>query len=282
MSVARGLLSLFSCVAALSASLSAAPANACGVESPCEVAKGYYLRRLPAGWDGKSPVPVVVYFHGYGANAEEIMADQGFSNAVSALGALFVAPNGIGTAWSFGAGNMPQRRDDVAFAKAVLDDIEKRYPIDKSRILATGFSIGGSMTWWLSCQLPGRFTAFAPVAGAFWNPLPQSCPAGPVAIRHIHGTDDKTVPMAGRALANGKFVQGDVLESWRRRLAWNGCTTKPDAESATGDLTCRSWSAKSCASGRPLELCLHTGDHIIEPEWLTSGFRWMERGGRAE
>lgn len=253
-------------------------ASACGFESPCEVANGYYLRRLPAGWDGKSPLPVVVYFHGYGASAEEIMRDEGFSQAVSALGALFVAPNGVNTAWSFGAGNMPQRRDDVAFTRATLDDLEKRYPIDKSRVLATGFSIGGSVTWWLACQLPQRFSAYAPVAGAFWDPLPQSCPAGPVSIRHIHGTDDKTVPMKGRAVGEGgKFVQGDVRESWRRRLSWNGCAEKPDHEETTNGLTCQTWSVKSCKSGHPMELCLHTGDHIIEPEWLTGGFRWMER-----
>ena len=134
----------------------------------------------------------------------------------------------------------------------------------------------------LACQLPSRFTGFAPVAGAFWNPLPQSCNAGPVAIRHIHGTSDKTVPMKGRAIAGGRFVQGDVMESWRRRLGWNGCPAKPDREDTHGGMTCQTWSAASCASGKALELCLHPGEHEIEPGWIADGFRWMEHGGRAD
>ena len=51
----------------LLAALAPAAANACGFESPCEVDAGFYLRRLPAGWDGRSPLPVVVFYHGYGA-----------------------------------------------------------------------------------------------------------------------------------------------------------------------------------------------------------------------
>jgi polyhydroxybutyrate depolymerase len=261
---------------------SAAPAGACGYESPCEVDKGYYLYRQPAGWDGKAPLPVVVFYHGYGATAEEVMGDTGLVDAVAGVGALLVAPNGIGKAWSFGAGGMPKERDDVAFTKAVLDDLEQRFPVDKTRVMATGFSIGGSMTWWLACELPGRFTGFAPIAGAFWMPLPEECPAGPVSIRHIHGTNDKTVPMKGRSVAGGKFTQGDVMESWKRRKAWDGCPDKPDFEEAKAQLTCQTWSAQSCKSGHALTLCLHPGAHEIESSWVADGFRWMESGGRAE
>lgn len=266
----------------LLAALAPAAANACGFESPCEVDAGFYLRRLPAGWDGRSPLPVVVFYHGYGASAAEVMGDSGLVAAISGLGAMLVAPDGIGNAWSFGAGGMPRARDDVAFSAAVLDDLERRYPIDKTRILATGFSIGGSMTWWLACNLPGRFAAFAPVAGAFWDPLPKDCPAGPVSIRHIHGTSDKTVPMKGRAIADGKFRQGDVMESWRRRKAWDGCAQKPDFETAKDGLTCQSWSAGSCTSGHAMELCLHPGEHEIEARWIADGFRWMQGAARAE
>ena len=257
------------------------PAHACGVESPCSLAQGYYLNRVPAGWNGVSLLPVVVFFHGYGASAEEVMADDGLAQAMSDIGALLVAPNGIGKTWSFGAG-MPRERDDVEFTKSVLDDVEARFPVDRKRELATGFSIGGSMTWWLACHLPGRFTAFAPIAGAFWEPLPASCEAGPVSIRHIHGLADKTVPMKGRAVAGGKFKQGDVMESWHRRLDWDGCPAKPDVQEPRDGMDCSSWSAGSCASGHPMELCLHPGEHELVPRWIVSGFRWMERNGRPE
>ena len=273
-------LSLLACAASLCAG-AMPPAFACGADSPCALDKGYYLHRLPAGWDGVSPLPLVMFFHGYGASAEEVMADAGLARAMSDIGALLVAPNGIDKGWSFGAG-MPRDRDDIAFTKAVLDDVEARLPIDRRRELATGFSIGGSMTWWLACHLPGRFTAFAPIAGAFWEPMPTSCEAGPVSIRHIHGLADKTVPMKGRAVGGGKFKQGDVMESWHRRLDWDGCPAKPDVEEARDGMTCSSWSAASCTSGHAMELCLHPGEHEIVPRWIVAGFRWMERNGKPE
>ena len=111
------------------------PAHACGVESPCSLAQGYYLNRVPAGWNGVSPLPVVVFFHGYGASAEEVMADDGLAQAMSDIGALLVAPNGIGKTWSFGAG-MPRERDDVEFTKSVLDDVPGVGPVIKKALLS--------------------------------------------------------------------------------------------------------------------------------------------------
>src|SRR5271166_677264 len=37
---------------------------ACGPRAPCVVSGGTYLARVPARWDGRSPLPAVVYFHG--------------------------------------------------------------------------------------------------------------------------------------------------------------------------------------------------------------------------
>ena len=39
----------------------------------------------------------------------------------------------------------------------------------------------------------------APVAGAYWEPLPETCPSGPMSLRHVHGLADPTVPMKGRS-----------------------------------------------------------------------------------
>ena len=43
----------------------AAPAQACGPETRCEVEGGYYLAAPPPDWDGRSPLPLIVYFHGW-------------------------------------------------------------------------------------------------------------------------------------------------------------------------------------------------------------------------
>ena len=94
----------------------------------------------------------------------------------------------------------------------MLDDAEKRFNIDRDRVLMTGYSIGGSNVSYLACREPEIAAAFAPVAGGFWRPHPEDC-AGPVKLLHTHGWRDQTVPLEGRPLGetpNGRVEQGDI------------------------------------------------------------------------
>ena len=45
---------------------------------------------------------------------------------------------------------------------SLLDEIEKHYSIDVSRVYLTGHSMGGFGTWYLAYQHPDRFAAIAP------------------------------------------------------------------------------------------------------------------------
>ena len=80
---------------------------------------------------------------------------------------------------------------------AVRADMLQRWPVDTKRLLVSGFSIGGTMAWDLACYRGGDYTAFAPVSGAFWDPLPERCTT-PVNLLHTHGTADDVVPMGGQ------------------------------------------------------------------------------------
>ena len=253
----------------------AAGAAECGASEPCVVDKGFYLMRPPAGWDGKSALPTAVFFHGYGASAIDVMGDEGLVKTLSDLGVLLVAPDGNDKRWSYPA-KIQGPRDDFAFVDAVLDDVERRMPVDLSRLWATGFSIGGSMVWYLACYRGERFAAFAPVAGAYWDPMPASCPSGPVSLLHIHGLTDKTVPMGGRALRGGQFRQGDVMKSLAQLRERDGCPAEPSKTSVDATFACQTWSADVCASKREIELCLHKGEHEIDPAWIAQDYKWVD------
>lgn len=80
------------------------------------------------------------------------------------------------------------------------------------------------MVWYLACHRPARFAAFAPIAGAFWEPLPERCTGPRPKLIHVHGTSDATVPLAGRTLRSG-YRQGDVFRSLAI-LAPLGCTAR--------------------------------------------------------
>jgi polyhydroxybutyrate depolymerase len=248
---------------------------ACEGLIPCPVANGSYLVHPPADWDGRSPLPVIVFFHGAASTALDTMTKTGIPEAADSVGALLVAADGARRNWSF-PGKNTTGRDDFAYTDSVLDDVERRFPVDRTSILASGFSVGGSMVWYLACLDAARFTAFAPVAGAFWEPMPENCPAGPVSLRHIHGTADVTVPMKGRSLRNGLFRQGDVEESVRRLRLRDACQAEPDEVFERDGLSCRTWSQKVCASGREVSICLHPEDHMIKAQWVADGFRWMK------
>jgi polyhydroxybutyrate depolymerase len=250
-------------------------ASACDEQTPCQIDNGSYLVKPPPGWDGHSPLPLIVFFHGAFNTARSTMQDESITQAAASVGALLVAADGAGKNWNF-PGKMTGNRDDFRYVDLMMDDVMHRFPIDKSRVLASGFSVGGSMVWYLACLDAARFTAFAPVAGAFWEPMPDTCPAGPVSLRHVHGTTDITVPMKGRSLRNGLYRQGDVEESLRRLRVRDGCTGEPQMSEMEGNLTCRRWAAQTCSSGREVMVCLHPEDHMIKGQWVADGFRWME------
>jgi polyhydroxybutyrate depolymerase len=258
-----------------------APVSACDAFTSCQVSNGSYLVRPPARWDGRTALPVIVFFHGAFSDAKDTMGREDLRKAADEVGALLVAADGANKNWSF-PGKMSNDRDDFAYVSNVLDDVGRRFPVEADSVLASGFSVGGSMAWYAACFLGQRFAAFAPVAGAYWEPLPEACPSGPVSLRHVHGLADATVPMKGRSLRNGLWKQGDVLESFRRLRMRNGCGDEPDSVESSGNMTCRTWSATSCSSGREAVLCLHPEDHIVDGQWVADGFRWMQGGRKGD
>jgi len=247
----------------------------CLAPAPCPVENGDYIVAPPPAWDGHSPLPAILFFHGAFNTARDTFDNSGLPQAAAQAGALLILADGANKNWSF-PGKMSGPRDDFKYVNDVLDDAERRFPVDKANILASGFSVGGSMTWSLACLQASRFRAFAAIAGAYWDPLPQSCPAGPVSLRHVHGTADKTVPMKGRSLRGGLYHQGDVEESLRLVRARDGCVDEPDLLDEEDGLECRTWSAKHCASHREVKICLHPNDHMLQAQWVIDGFNWMK------
>lgn len=255
------------------------PVRACGPDKDCTIAQGSYRLRTPPGWDGQAALPVLVFFHGYKGSGAGTMRDRGLGDLLAGRGILLVAPDGLDGSWNF-LGSPDQLRDDVAFTRAVLDDVATRLPIDRTRLWASGFSLGGSMVWAIACTAPDLFAGYAPVAGAFWDPLPTRC-AGPVDLVHVHGLSDPIMPLEGRPIA-GQWHQGDLFQSFAVLRATDGCARPPSGFSSEGPLICRTWDG--CASGKALRMCLHPFGHDLRPAWLESALGWLATrpGGAAD
>lgn len=261
--------------ASASSAVSAASPS-CDPDGRCIVEAGYYRAYPPKGWDGRSPLPLVIHFHGYRESAADILARDDLRAFADRRGVLLVAPQGEGDTWSH-PGSPARFRDEFRFMGAVMADLARRFPLDQRRILVSGFSQGAAMVWNLACEGAARgvprATAYLAIAGTFWTPQPETCPDGAQVLLHIHGLADRTVPLEGRPIRNGAFRQGDVFRALGMMRAANGCDPGNARTERRGALACEVLTG--CTSGRGLDLCLHPGGHDFDPGWLDLGWDFL-------
>lgn len=247
----------------------------CGVDQPCFAGEGEYLVALPSA----KPQKAVIFLHGYGGTAKGTIRQEKVVGALRARGYAVIAPQGVPFGGNRAGGRWNTRgaaeaRDDVAFINAVADDAAARFGLKRDEIMLAGFSGGGMMTWRVACFAPESFTAYAPVAGLLWRPLPEDC-VGPVAMLHTHGWSDPVVPIEGRSVAGGRITQGDLFEGLAMMRRALGCRKDdPDEYGKTGIYLTRRWT--DCADGAALEMALHPGGHMTPDSWADLALDWLE------
>jgi len=248
-------------------------ADPCGKTVACAIEGGEYFAAAP----GNAPVGAVLFLHGWGGNAKADIARASLVEPLVARGYVVVAPVGLPysadeptTSWN--AEKDPANRDDVAFIDAVMNDAAARFSFPRDHVLASGFSLGGMMIWRLACDAPGDYAAFAPVAGTFWRPMPETC-AGPARIFHVHGWADRMVPLEGRPIEGTIWVQGDVFAALAVARRTSGCAAKATHE-VLNDMEVRSWV--DCTSGNGVTIALHHGGHKVPQGWADLALDWFE------
>ncbi|CTQ50639.1 alpha/beta hydrolase family esterase [Jannaschia donghaensis] len=267
---------LASIVLALTA---AGPAAACTRDEPaCGVPMGDYRVALP---DVEGPIPAVIFLHGAGGTGRGTLGMTGTVKAITDRGYAVIAPDGLpwrsdrsGGIWSFRMDVVRETpRDEAAFFDEVVADAAQRHDVDPDNVILAGFSAGAFMVTSLACDAPESFAAYAPVSGGFWRPHPDSCD-GPVRLFQTHGWTDGTVPLEGRPLGNGRYLQGDILEGLSLFRDANGCA-RPDASGkrTTGDFLRRYWT---CDDGTALEFALFPGGHGVPAGWADMMLDWFE------
>lgn len=259
---------------ALSISGPADAAAPCPEPSGCTIDGGRYLAVVPEGWDGSMRLPVLVFFHGWRESAESVAADPVLREFATRRRILLIAPHGEGNTWSF-PGSPGRHRDEFAFVAALAADVRRRFPVDEARFAAAGFSQGASMVWNIACRMPEAFATYGALAGGFWEPAPEACSGKGVNLIHLHGRNDPTVPLAGRALRGGAFRQGNVLRDWRIWTAEAACEATEPASVPVGSRLCKVWMA--CADRKALAFCIHEGEHQIHAEDIEAVWSFVEQ-----
>jgi len=163
------------------------PAVACEDRVACQLGERSYHVRPPDDWDGVTPLPVMLHFHGWGRQGDLVVNHGRISASTRKRGVLLLAPNGNGRTWDFWRG----RSADVDFAAAVIEDAATRYPIDRDRIFVSGYSFGSGMAWRYVCENGNGVAALFAVSGTIDQR--ENCPEAPAEVRHVHGLTDNVM-----------------------------------------------------------------------------------------
>ncbi|MEP2892430.1 alpha/beta hydrolase family esterase [Tateyamaria sp.] len=264
-----------SVVVALALGLSGA-AHACGPDTDCELGNRHYRIALPDGHDGATPVGAIVFAHGYRGSARGTMRNKNLRQMVSDMGLAFIAVKSARDDWDIPGAPSDLNSDgrvELGYFEKVVADVTRRHHVDPKRIMMSGFSAGGMVTWQLACDRPDLFAGFAPMAGTFWQGPPATC-KGTTNVIHIHGTEDRTVPLAGRRIGSTK--QGDVndvLAFYRKEGGFGPIKTT----AVSDDLTC---ARQTDAATDVLEFCTFKGGHSFKRSYLKYAWDRLAAAGK--
>jgi polyhydroxybutyrate depolymerase len=237
-------------VAAFSSSLHAqgacAIAAASGVSEQRLTSSGRertYRLFVPPGYDGRTPLPLVLDMHGSGGTADRQAATSQFEALAASEGVLVATLQAAaeGNRW-----NVPitsERPDDVLYVSDVIDDVAKRACTDERRVYATGFSGGARMSSLLACKLNDRIAAIAPMAGLRW---PGSCEGRAVPVLTFHGLADPQNTYDGHVASRAGEWDESVPEALAGWAKHNKCKGDAVLDDPPGPLSTLSY--KGCAA----------------------------------
>jgi polyhydroxybutyrate depolymerase len=151
--------------------------------------------------------PLVLVFHGSNQTASVIrgFTEPSFDSYVARYGAVVAYLEGYRKHWNDArrSSNFAARvegYDDVAFAAAAIDELQRRFGIDPAPAFAIGFSNGAQLVLRLVHEIPNRLAAVALISAT--QPVPENFApsadaAQPMPVLLIHGTKDPLVPYQG-------------------------------------------------------------------------------------
>lgn len=129
----------------------------------------------------KVPLVLALHYAGdvvpfYGMTYLEILVEPAFKD----LGAIIVAPDCPGRGWAD-----PLSEEIIL---ELLQHISEFWPVDESKFMVTGFSMGGFGAWYYGSKYPDIFSVSIPVAGRPTGETEMQIP-----VYALHGQFDEIV-----------------------------------------------------------------------------------------
>ena len=228
-----------------------------------------YILSVPTTYDNKKPYKLVIAYHELNGNDDEMYRNKYYHlQPLSNDTTIFIAPNGQqnnkNCTQASGCGWPNPSNSDLQFADALVAEMEKNFCIDTSRIFATGWSYGGSMSYKTACERAlgsanGYIRAIAVYSG---SQLSGTCtPKTPAAYFASHGTHDSVLNYS-----NGVGLAQNFAKA-------NGCTWATPTSVTSGAHVCT--DEMGCMTGYPVRFCSFNGDHTPDPDNGSGGNSWV-------
>lgn len=195
-----------------------------------------FILHVPASYDGKTLVPLVLDIHGYSGSAEWQKTNSGWLAKSDQQGFLLVYPEGLNASWNAGTlccgQSMADNVDDEGFMLAIVTKIKGDGCVNPKRVYATGLSNGGAMAHLLACRAADVFAAVAPVSMS--NGTVPCEPKRGISVTMFRGTADELVPYDS---PTSKFPSAEAdFSAWKERDACTGSadTSRDKCKTYTG------------------------------------------------
>ena len=192
------------------------PANCPEVPPPTIDASRPAQVRVPRDYTTATRYPLVVVLHARGSTAAATALYLGATPRVEELQFVLITPDGTEDtqgqlAWNAGAGAAmfePEAPDDVAYVLGLIEEAQRTYRVDASRIYLMGSSNGAHLALDVLCDDPTRITAVVSQAGAL--PADATCTQAQASLLSVHGTADEVVSFGGGEQPSGITILSAV------------------------------------------------------------------------
>jgi polyhydroxybutyrate depolymerase len=186
--------------------------------------------QVPDDYAPSSPHPLAISLHGYQSSGlvEELYLKLG--PVALERGYLYLTPGGTfddsnSRYWNDWPGDHGGSTvDDVGYLTKLIADVRAAYNIDPRRIVLTGHSNGGAMTYRMACEVTETLAAIAVLAGDMPVDVASLCkPKAPLHVLHVHGDKDPAVTYETNAKNLGAE---DCVAFWAKH---GGCSGEASA-----------------------------------------------------
>ncbi|WP_435261835.1 extracellular catalytic domain type 1 short-chain-length polyhydroxyalkanoate depolymerase [Tenacibaculum sp. nBUS_03] len=198
-----------------------------------------YVLYIPNSYNGTSPTPLMLNFHGFGGSASNYMEEADMRSLAEANTFILAYPQGScldglshWNACPLGGDNK-SNADDFGFIESMITEISSQYNVDMKRVYAAGYSNGGMMAYGLANYKSDLIAAVASVSGTMLDCTSPS--SHPMPVVHLHGTSDSVLPYNGNSEWNSAQSTLDYWINFNNTVLTPTVTTENNIEHAVYD-----------------------------------------------